>query len=257
MRNRWRHIVVCVVIAAIVIAVGLHAPIPQDPRYHSFADTRALFGIPNFWNVMSNVPFAFVGALGMAWLFRVFAEPIYQTLRWHYLGLFNGTMLVAFGSAYYHLAPDNHRLVWDRLPMTIGFISLLCSTLSERIDERLGRRVLLPLLLLGLCSVYYWDYTETQGRGDLRLYVLVQFLPLALVPLLLALYPPKFTRGHDVIIGVVFYGVAKLFEIFDAQIFKLGNIISGHSLKHFAAALAIYWLVRMLQKRQPVDVQAT
>ena len=40
-------------------------PIAQDPTYHQFADQRTLLGIPNFWNVVSNLPFVLVGAMGL------------------------------------------------------------------------------------------------------------------------------------------------------------------------------------------------
>jgi hypothetical protein len=40
-------------------------PLLQDQSYHQFADQRELFGIPNFWNVVSNLPFIAVGAVGL------------------------------------------------------------------------------------------------------------------------------------------------------------------------------------------------
>jgi hypothetical protein len=252
MLTSWRPLLLFAIVATVIIALLRHAPIPQDPHYHSFADARTLLGVPNFWNVASNLPFFGAGVSGLLWLRARFADPIYRTLRWHYLSLFLAMMLICVGSAYYHLAPDNHRLVWDRLPMTIGFISIFCSIVSERIDERLGLRALPPLLLCGLLSVYYWDYTESLGRGDLRPYLLVQFLPMLLIPLLLLLYAPKFDRGYDVFICVGIYGAAKIFERFDRQIFELGRLLSGHTLKHLAAAYAIFWLVRMLKARRLV-----
>lgn len=252
MQTLWRPFLLFAIVATAVIALLRHAPIPQDPHYHVFADRRTLLGVANFWNVASNLPFFAVGVYGLWWLRTHYLQPIYQRLRWHYLSLFLGIMLVCFGSAYYHLAPDNHRLVWDRLPMTIGFISLMCSTISERIDERLGLRALPPLLLCGLLSVYYWDYTESLGRGDLRPYLLVQFLPMLLIPVVLAVYPRRFDRGHDIFIAVAIYAAAKIFETFDAQIYGAGRLWSGHTLKHFAAAFAVYWLVRMLRERREV-----
>ena len=41
-------------------------PLLQNQDYHQFADQRELFGIPNFWNVVSNLPFIAVGAIGLA-----------------------------------------------------------------------------------------------------------------------------------------------------------------------------------------------
>ena len=44
-----------------LLALGLLDPIPQDLAYHNFADTRALFGLPNAYDVLSNIPFLLVG----------------------------------------------------------------------------------------------------------------------------------------------------------------------------------------------------
>ena len=52
---------------------------------------------------------------------------------------------------------------------------------------------------------------------------------------------------------LAFYGLAKLLETFDRQIFALdGGLVSGHTLKHLAAAMAGVWLVRMVWKRKAV-----
>ncbi len=237
-------------VAAAVLLV--HGPIPQDPGYHRFADTRGLPGVPNTLNVLSNAPFALVGALGLASVLRGrgtgFADP---RERWAYAAFFLGVAATGAGSAWYHLAPDNARLVWDRLPMTLAFVSLLAAAVAERVDVPLGRRLLGPLLVLGLASVLHWHLTEQRGAGDLRLYALVQFVPLLVVPLLMALYEARYTRGGDMVVVVALYGAAKLFEAQDAAVFRLGHILSGHSLKHLAAAAATYWVLRMLRRRVP------
>src|SRR5215472_12695351 len=50
--------------AIAVLAMLFVPPIHQDPAYHHFADQRTLFGIPNFFNVVSNLPFLFVAIWG-------------------------------------------------------------------------------------------------------------------------------------------------------------------------------------------------
>jgi hypothetical protein len=172
--------------------------------------------------------------------------------RWPYLILSVGVVLTCFGSAYYHLAPNNARLVWDRLPMTIGFMSLLSAMLMERINLRAGSLAMAPLLLLGIASVEYWYVTELRGTGDLRLYFMVQFYTLALILLMLWLFPARYTRGGDMVMAMGFYVLAKILEMADRQIFNFGHIISGHTLKHLAAALGIYLIFRMLARRRPV-----
>jgi hypothetical protein len=246
--------ILAVALLVLVAAVFAQPAMPQDPMYHQFADGRSVLGIPNGLNVLSNLPFLLVGIAG-CWValgIRRRATPDNAWLAWPYLALFLGTALTTFGSAYYHLAPDNPRLVWDRLPMTLGFMGLLSAMIGERVGLRLGRVLLGPLLLLGLGSVWYWQATERLGRGDLRPYLLVQFGSLALVLLLLILYPARYTHTGYLWAAVAAYAAAKLLEAADHQVFAAGYQVSGHTLKHLAAAASVACIVRMLQVRTPV-----
>ncbi len=132
------------IILAIAIVVAIVAvfvpPIPQDPSYHNFADRRAFLWIPNFGDVMSNVPFFLVGALGIAFFLRRPNDASGETdpLRWPFLVYFVGVALVAFGSSYYHYAPTNETLFWDRLPMSIAFMALLSAFVVDRIQVKGG-----------------------------------------------------------------------------------------------------------------------
>lgn len=249
----WRHavLILAATIAGTVILGG--SPSPQDPAYHRMADERPFFGMPNCLNVLSNLPFAFVGLLGLVTVFRrkdgrapLFRDP---WERWPYAVLFAGIGLTTVGSAYYHLAPDNARLVWDRLPMTFGFMGLLTAVLTERVGLRAGRLLLGPLLLLGVGSVAYWYWSEVQGQGDLRLYVLVQNGSLLLVLLLLLLYPARDPGTGYLVVGLGAYAVAKWLDATDHRIFAMGQIVSGHTLKHLVAAFATACLLAMLWRR--------
>src|SRR5208283_2863418 len=173
--------------------------------------------------------------------------------RWPYLILSVGVALTCFGSAYYHLAPDNARLVWDRLPITLGFMSLLSALLMERVNLRAGLGALGPLLLLGVASVVQWYVSEMRGAGDLRLYLMVQFYTLLLILLILGLFPARYTHGADLVAAMGFYVGAKLLEAADRAVFNLGHFVSGHTLKHLVAALGVYWVFRMLNRRRPVS----
>src|SRR5713226_7825908 len=108
----WRLWPIIATATAIIVVVALHRPVPQDPSYHDFADQRTLFGVPNFCNVVSNLPFAFVGIAGLIALHR-------RELDAGFAAFFLGAILISVGSAYYHLQPNNATLTWDRLPMTI------------------------------------------------------------------------------------------------------------------------------------------
>ena len=175
---------VLITLAAIVATIFV-PPIPQDPAYHTFEDTRTLLHVPNFWNVFSNIGYLIVGIRGLMLKKRVPSRELLPG----YVTFCVAVALVAFGSAFYHYAPSTPTLVWDRLPMSIGFMALLALTLGERVSWTLARATLWPLVIFGMASVLYWAWTEQQGAGDLRPYGLVQFLPLVLMPLLLLMFP--------------------------------------------------------------------
>lgn len=236
--------------AGAVVAVLGVPPIPQDPAYHDFADRRALLGIPNALDVLSNLGFLVAGVLGLLATRR--AALVQEWERAAYGVLFLGVALTSAGSAYYHLAPANDTLFWDRLPMTLVFMSLFAVTIGERVSGRAGEVLLGPLVAAGAGSVLYWHLGEQAGTGDLRPYALVQFLPILAIPLMLLLFPARYTRTGDVGVVIAAYGVAKGLEALDAQIFGLGGIVSGHTLKHLCAAAALCWLARMVRLRRPI-----
>jgi hypothetical protein len=247
-RSKARLLLITVAVVVAIVALLL-PPIPQPLAYHNFADQRSWLGIPNFGDVASNLPFALVGVYGLIFL----RKPRPQTFtdpreRWLYVFLFAGLILTAFGSAYYHLEPGNARLVWDRIPINMVFMALLAAVIAERVSVRAGL-LLFPLLEpAGIASVLVWRAGQLQGHGDLRFYAAVQVYAI-LVLLLLLLFPANYTRGSDFAVVVGFYVLAKILEESDRQIFALGHIVSGHTLKHLAAAAAGYWILRMLQKR--------
>ena len=254
----WRHWTLLAFLLAIMVCAFFVPRIAQDPAYHNFADQRRLLGVPNFFDVISNVFFLFVGAAGIRFVLATPSStrsPFSDSVdRWSYLIFFVAVGATAIGSGYYHLHPNNETLVWDRLPMAVGFLALLAAVLSERLapPEAVARTFYL-FPILGAATVFYWQATERSGHGDLRPYALAQFGTLVAILLLLILFPPRFTHNADFYIALAFYGLAKLLEAADRIIYSLSGLLSGHTLKHVAAAISTYWILRMLQRRAPAS----
>src|SRR5277367_3042904 len=221
-------------------------PVHQNPRYHEFADARTLWHIPNFWNVISNLPFLAVACFGL----RALRSKSAFGETWEriaYITLLMGAAAVAFGSGYYHLWPNSITLFWDRLPMTLVFMSLLATTIGERISMPAGRTLLFPLVGLGVLSVLDWRIS-----GDLRLYGTVQFLPMLALPVILLLYPPRYSNSGGLFAMMGLYLLAKALELYDHD---LGAFIStgGHPWKHVAAAGALFAYSISVARRTPIS----
>jgi hypothetical protein len=213
-------------------------PLLQDQNYHQFADQRELFGVPNFWNVVSNLPFIAVGAIGLAQIRRDTTTFV----------LFAGIFLTGFGSSYYHLNPNDDTLFWDRLPMTLCFAAILAAVVEERVDAKAGAMLLRPLLAIGIFSLLLWRWTD-----DLRLYAWAQFFPFLALVLILSLFPPKYTGTYYWVGAAALYALAKLFEYYDHKVYSFGGILSGHTLKHLAAASACLAILRLFQVRRLLE----
>jgi len=241
------------IITTLIISVCLVfslPPIAQDTGYHAFSDQRTHLTVLNFYNVLSNLPFLIAGLYGLYSL--LISKKIYgaNEFRLAYIILFSAVTLVSAGSGYYHLAPGNQTLVWDRIPIAIGFMALLSIVISEFISLNLARWLLFPLITTGIASVYYWQLGESIGQGDLRLYVLVQYLSALLTVIILLNFKSRYTGSTGYWWVLASYALAKLLEHFDEEIHILTGIISGHSLKHIVAATGIYILILYYRDRQ-------
>jgi hypothetical protein len=213
-------------------------PLLQDQSYHQFADQRELFGVPNFWNVASNLPFIAVGAIGLAQIRRDATTFV----------LFAGIFLTGFGSSYYHLDPNDDTLFWDRLPMTLCFAAILAAVVEERVDAKAGAMLLRPLLAVGIFSLLLWRWTD-----DLRLYAWAQFFPFLALVLILSLFPAKYTGTSYWVGAAALYALAKLLEYYDHEVYSFGGILSGHTVKHLAAAAACFAILKLFQVRRPLE----
>ncbi|HET9472982.1 MAG TPA: hypothetical protein VFO82_03760 [Steroidobacteraceae bacterium] len=234
------------------VAAVLVPAMPQPLSYHAFADCRTIWSIPNFFNVLSNLPFLVGGGLGLWIIWRGDGAFVDEREQLPYLVFFLGALLTSFGSAYYHLAPDNPRLVWDRLPMTLGFAGLVAAAVTERADQRLGLQSLWPLLAIGAGTVIYWYATERMGAGNIIPYAAYQGWSILVIVLLIAMFPAqRYSHGTLLLWAAGWYGLAKVFETFDLAIYRLlGGTLSGHTIKHLLAAGAVFAIVRQLRIRR-------
>jgi hypothetical protein len=244
-----RDYVVLVLLAGLlpILFFGF-APIAQVGGYHDLADQRPILGIAHFWNVVSNLPFLVVGLMGLQQLRR---KPEEAAAAW--ASVFAGTVLVAFGSAYYHSAPDDTTLVWDRIPIGIAFMGFLTALLVEHLDgaaRRIANGALVPLVLFSVAAIWWW-----YASGDLSLWVWVQAAPMLAALLVLAL-PARYTHRRYLAFAFACYAAAKLFELADVQLMQwTGGLMSGHAMKHFAAAGGVWCFYVMLRERSVIGAR--
>ncbi|RWR82113.1 Senescence associated protein 18 isoform 1 [Cinnamomum micranthum f. kanehirae] len=230
----WGAAIVCFLVLMIVTPA-----IPQSQQYHDFADKREFLGIPNTLNVVSNFPFLIIGIVGLLLCYHGnYFRLSLQGEVWGWTIFFIGVAAVAFGSSYYHLKPNDARLVWDRLPMTIAFTSIMAVFIIERIDAKTGTVSILPLVVAGIISILYWRFFD-----DLRPYALVQFVPCIAIPVMAILMPPMYTHS-------TYWLWAAVEEAEDKVIYRWTHqIVSGHTLKHLFAAMVPVFLTIMLARR--------
>lgn len=251
-----RHLFLLMILAAGLSISVITSPFPQPEDYHHFADTRHWMGIPNAMDVFSNLGFAIAGLLGLsaAWNVKRLVKPYETWLKGYSVSL----LLVAAGSAYYHLAPDHYGLFWDRAAMTLAFSFYFCFVLASQVSAPLARKLLPLLLLTGLATTLYWYRSELSGQGDLRFYVAFQMLPLILAVLMLVLFPAGTLNRGWLSLTLLCYIGAKWFEMADMGLYQHTGFISGHSVKHGLAALGAWCVIPALihphQHRTSIDL---
>lgn len=218
-------------------------PVAQNLAYHHFADARALWGIPRALDSLSNIGFLLLGVYGVGLVADNRLTFFSRALKASASTFFIGLVATAVGSTYYHLAPDNPGLVVDRMGMVIAFAGVLGMAAAQRISERAGWATLVFALVTGPVSVLYW-----KTSGSLTPYAMVQFGGIALACAMM--FAPKRGPGPAWWGLLLAYGLAKVFETYDASIFTLtGHLVSGHTLKHLFAALPALAVTMPLMRR--------
>jgi hypothetical protein len=247
-RSLSRYLPTMLTIASGVLLL-LHGPLAQPVHYNDFADQSVLFRIPHAADVLSNVAFGVVAIWGWIRLWPLREHPALRQ-GWPGYALFLvALLLTAVGSAYYHLAPDNQRLVWDRIPIGLTCAGLLAAVRAETRGDTNAARDAAILSVLAVLSVGWWHYSDGPQPGDLRPYLFLQLLPLLLVPLWQAIYAAPGRDRAAFLAAVLLYVLAKLAEVSDHELLARSGWISGHTLKHLLAAAAAAVLIGRLSQR--------
>jgi hypothetical protein len=243
--SRFTRHLPAAVIALAAIAMLVHGPVHQPAWYHDFADARPLFGIPNAADVLSNIGLALAGMWGL-WSFRTRAARVALGASWPgYALFFMALALIAAGSAYYHWAPDDQRLVWDRLPITLACAGLIAGVFADTHYGPYSARLALALAVFGALSVWWWTAT-----ADLRPYLLLQGAALVVIPSWQARGRTPITERAAFGFAILLYVAAKIAELGDHAIFEIAGAMSGHTMKHLLSAIASAVIVGSLVARE-------
>lgn len=232
-------------IAIISLILWPKLPTQDRPDYFDFVDTASLLGfIPNWQNVLSNIPFLFIGIVGIQWIRR---NENSLKKNFNLAGIYFSValLLTAFGSSYFHWEPNPQTLFWDRLPMALGF-GALCSLITiDRLFPNLPTSIVNIICLLSLLTVINWGY----GNHDLRLYLILQFVGGFYVLLVTVCTKSNILKNQTVFVSLGFYILAKILEVYDKQIFHMIIVSSGHALKHLSAAISAYLILNPWNKK--------
>jgi hypothetical protein len=226
------------VLAALALLWG---PIVQPQDYHHFADISRLASIPHAADVLSNAGFALVGLWGLLALRQRRCHPLLAPAWAGYRLFLVALILTAAGSAWYHWQPDDARLIWDRLPIALACAGLLAAVRADQYPDAGSGTASLGLAVYAVLGVAWWYW-----QGDLRPYLLLQLLPLLLIPLWQRLGKAEPAERHAFGLAILLYVVAKLAELGDHALYHQLGFVTGHTLKHWLATAAAAVIVARL-----------
>jgi hypothetical protein len=261
MKIKHSYAVMALLIYTILFAITYIWILPASPQnvaYHDFADARHLFGIDNFFNVVSNIGFILAGCWGIYLIFTYKRNTTFinASERWPYFAFFISAVLVGFGSGFYHFNPNNSTILWDRLPMSITAAAYFSTVFTERVNRKFSLSFMIPLIIIAMLSTVWWEFTEIDGHGDLRIYSWTQTYLLSMMILILLLFPARYTKVSYIFMTLGLYAVAKVFEYFDVAVYNFTHqIISGHVIKHLTAAVGMYFVGKYIMCRKALRTE--
>ena len=230
---------------AFLLTLALVLPgMAQPEHYHAFADQRGWGALPHAADVLSNLGFVIAGLAGLIVLWRADRYRLCATARTLCALFFAGLLCSGAGSTFYHWAPQDASLAWDRLGMSVAFAGLLGLAVQTRIDDISARITAAVMLLAAPISVWVWSQTS-----NVLPWVLVQAGGMVIILWLSFVAPRRHALPVELGWVIGLYAVAKLLEMSDSDVFEIsGHAISGHSLKHWVAAAAALPVLRALQQ---------
>ncbi|HTR59374.1 MAG TPA: hypothetical protein VMM27_14445 [Casimicrobiaceae bacterium] len=241
-RQTWGLVGIAVVLFA-VLRFSFGA-LSQDPSYHLFADERTWMAIPRAGDVLSNLAILGAGLAGVLLWRRVHIDP---GERAAYALLVVGMLMTAFGSAYYHWAPSDARLIWDRLPMTFVLAATVALVLADRVDPAFARVAWWPFALLGIAALAWWAWS-----GDLLFYLVMRIGSGLLIVGLCLLRTGRHSHIGWLVAALALDIVMTLSERMDREIFAVTQgFLSGHNLKHLLAGVLLACVLMWLVQREP------
>jgi hypothetical protein len=244
----------CLSLASLVLAIAIIGlaygiVIPQHSDYHGFADQRNLLNLPFAADVLSNLPFAFVGIYGLVLIGRINYSDDQKTQISLFCLSFIGLSLTTAASGFYHFAPNNYGLSIDRLGMTSAFAGVIGLAIASRISDRAGLIAAFAILILAPFSIAHWYQSD-------NLWLWSVFQGGGLVALALLALCPAAEKGIRIQLGwiIALYVLAKILEVSDHPIYDWSQqTVSGHSLKHLAAAAAAWPLIKALRQQFKIN----
>lgn len=245
-RAEWLFYAGC---ATLLVLACLGPLVPQAARYHDFADQRVMAGLHNAMDVLSNLPFLIIGLLGY-WLAVWRAPGVVKAsgARLWLTLVFGGLVATAIGSGYYHLAPSDWRVFWDRMGMVPVFAGVLGLAVQSLMPQRAAVIATAMVLLGGPVALWVWLQT-----GQLLPWALLQGGGMLLLGVLAVWQWRKPVAAPHIqwplAAVVAWYVLAKLLELGDATIWAASaQMVAGHGLKHIAAAMALVPLLQTVQR---------
>jgi hypothetical protein len=244
--KRYLRYVTTFAITLVAALMLLHGPILQPVHYHEFADHSLWANIPHAADVLSNLGFAVVALWGARRVWPQRNQPAVRAGGVGYSVFLIALLLTSMGSSYYHLVPDDWRLVWDRLPIALACAGLLAGVRAQLVPNANVRFETLGLATFAAASVAWWYAGQLRGAGDLRPYLLLQIAPLVLIPLWQTVHGASRADRLWFSFAFALYVLAKIAEVHDHEMHAMLGWISGHTLKHVLASAAAWVLVARL-----------